>query len=237
MKDEMTAVKSFDVTSFACEIDARLRAMQGAGAATLRALRREFSKRLATAPARVVVAIASDVLDRDPYASRFFAYELIKSHPAALASLTSRAVERLGRGIASWGDVDCFACFVAGPAWRARQIPDSLVHRWTRSSDRWWRRAALVATVPLNARAHGGTGDAKRTLAVCRLLLDDRDEMVVKGMSWALRALAKPEPGAVRDFLAANAAALAPRVARETRNKLATGLKNPRRASVSRFAR
>ena len=61
------------------------------------------------------------------------------------------------------------------------------IERWTESPDRWWRRAALVATVPLNVAAQGGTGDATRTLRVCELLVDDRDDMVVKAMSWALR--------------------------------------------------
>src|ERR1700735_299455 len=45
------------------------------------------------------------------------------------------------------------------------------------SRDKWCRRAALVATVPLNAKSRGATsatGDATRTLAVCTRLLDDR---------------------------------------------------------------
>jgi hypothetical protein len=54
----------------------------------------------------------------------------------------------------------------AGPA--AGADPDDAVHLRAASADRWWRRAALVATVPLNLRSAGGKGDAARTLAVCR---------------------------------------------------------------------
>lgn len=103
-----------------------------------------------------------------------------------------------------------------------------MIRRWAKSEDRWWRRAALVSTVPLNVRAQGGSGDAARTFAVCELLLADRDAMVVKALSWALRALVKPDPEAVRQFMEKFADNLAPLVKREVRNKLATGLKNPR---------
>jgi 3-methyladenine DNA glycosylase AlkD len=91
----------------------------------------------------------------------------------------------------------------------------------------WWRRNALVTTVPLNVAATG-KGDAARTLAICRLLLDDRDDMVVKAMSWALRALSVRDPSAAERFLAQNEDRLAPRAKRELRHKLATGVKNPR---------
>ena len=60
------------------------------------------------------------------------------------------------------------------------------------------------------------------------MLVHDRDDMVVKAMSWALRALAVRDPKAVERFLAQNREALAPRVLREVRNKLTTGLKNPK---------
>ena len=53
---------------------------------------------------------------------------------------------------------------------------------WARSPDRWLRRSALVATV-------GAKAEAARTLAVCAGLAADRDDMVVKALSWALREL------------------------------------------------
>jgi len=61
------------------------------------------------------------------------------------------------------------------------------------------------------------------------MLVDDRDDMVVKALSWALRELAKRDEFSVWDFLAEHDAQLAPRILREVRNKLNTGLKNPKR--------
>jgi 3-methyladenine DNA glycosylase AlkD len=132
-------------------------------------------------------------------------------------------------GINSWWSVDSFARTLAGPAWLNGQVSDRLIHQWAHSQDRWWRRAALVSTVALNVRSQGGMGDVPRTLAVCRLLVDDHDDMVAKAMSWALRELVVHDPGAVREFLSEYEDVLAARVKREVRNKLATGLKNPRR--------
>jgi 3-methyladenine DNA glycosylase AlkD len=142
-----------------------------------------------------------------------------------MQSITVTEVEALGSGIKSWSDVDTFALSVVGPAWRSGRIPDAVIRRWAKSEDRWWRRAALVSTVPLNA----ADGDPRRTFAICNMLISDRDDMVVKAMSWALRALAKRRPEEVTQFLAANREQLAPRVIREVSNKLTTGLKNPRK--------
>ncbi len=85
----------------------------------------------------------------------------------------------------------------------------------------------MVSTVALNTAARGGRGDARRTLAVCDLLLDDRDDMVVKALSWALRALAVREPRQVAQYVEARKDKLAARVLREVHNKLTSGLKNP----------
>ena len=121
-----------------------------------------------------------------------------------------------------------FACYLAGPAWRERQVSDKLIHGWAHRKNRWFRRAALVSTVPLNSKARGGRGDAKRTLEVCASMVADRDDMVVKAMSWALRELSKRDPKTVSRFLDEHEGVLAARVVREVRNKLSTGLKNPR---------
>jgi len=98
---------------------------------------------------------------------------------------------------------------------------------WARSQDRWWRRAALVSTVALSRG--GNAKDFIRVARICTLLVEDRDDMVVKALSWALREAAKKHPEQVRSFLAEHQEALAARVKREVNNKLTTGLKTPRR--------
>ncbi|HEV2579267.1 MAG TPA: DNA alkylation repair protein [Ktedonobacteraceae bacterium] len=218
------------IDSLAAEIDARLQALPNPTTEPVRAVRREYSRRIAGASPQEVIALALRLLDRH----RFVAYELVCHHRTALRSLGERELELFGRDMASWEAVDTFACYLAGPAWRERQVPDALIEGWAHSADRWWRRAALVCTVPLNLTARGGRGDTARTLLICRLLIADRDDMVVKAMSWALRQLCTRDPQAVRDFLAEYNGRLAARVVREVQNKLTTGLKNPRNKPITK---
>ncbi len=191
----------------------------------LRTLRREYSQRIKSLPANEVVKIANSLIARGRV-HRFVGDELIATRPDALRTLNLLQLEQLGSTISSWDEVDCFACYLSGPAWRAGQIEDEAIMDWATSKNRWWRRAALVSTVPLNVKARGGQGDAERTLRICALLIDDPDESVVKALSWALRALATRDSHAVQQFVERNERRLPALVRREVRRKLATGRKN-----------
>jgi len=195
--------------------------------AAIRSIRRKFSRRLAKAAPEKVVDLAQLIL-RHAGIPRFFAYELIQHHKPALQSLTAATLQGLGTGNDTWDKVDAFACYLSGPVWRERQVPDRLIEGWARSKNHWWRRTAVVSTVPLNNKARGGRGDSERKLLICRMLVNDRDDMVVKALSWALRELSKRDFDSAKKFLEENEGALAPRVIREVKNKLQTGLKNPR---------
>jgi len=142
-----------------------------------------------------------------------------------IQSLTLEDCLVLGEGIDNWVSVDCFAGMVAGPAWREGRFPDKVVEDWAVSEDRWWRRAAVVCTVALNQKSRGGTGDVDRTLKICSIAASDKDDMVAKALSWALRELAKREPEPVVDFVDQNETILPKRVVREVRRKIETGRK------------
>jgi 3-methyladenine DNA glycosylase AlkD len=211
------------VRDLLAHIEAKLRALPNPKVEPVRRIRRYVSQKLIKAPPRDVLALALELLVRGGWPQRCVAYELVSHHKPTLASLGPSELERLGKNLDSWGAVDTFACYLSGPAWRDGQIPDELVHQWARFPDRWWRRTALVSTVALSRAGH-----SRQTLRVCRMLLTDRDDMVVKALSWALRELAKRDPAAVLDFLDRHSKVVAARVLREVRNKLTTGLKNPR---------
>jgi len=190
----------------------------------LRKIRKAYSQKLKTASPDFILDLALELLDTQ----RWIGYELIADHPGAFNSLTPDLLKALGAGVNSWWTVDAFGRTLTGPAWLDGLVSDDLIHKWARSDDLWWRRTALVSTVALNMRSHGGYGDTARTLAICRLLVDDYEDMVVKAISWSLRALVPHDPEAVTAFLEEYEAILAARVKREVRNKLTTGLKNPR---------
>ena len=218
-----------DAAALAEEIKKRLKALSKPSAEKIRDVRRKFTKRIEHESPRLVFSVAEHLLDELGFAQRLVAYELVKFHPSAAATLGEAELRKLGRDLASWSDVDTFAVYLSGPAWREGGISDQVVRKWALSEDHWWRRTALVSTVPLNSKAQGGSGDLKRTLSICRILIDDRDDMVVKALSWALRELSKRYPQEVAEFLDKNDDRIAARVRREVQNKLETGLKNPRR--------
>ena len=121
--------ESLDVKALASEIVARMPAAGSLRTADIRALRREFSKRIGNAPAKQVLELALLLLNQGAFEFRFVAYELLCHHRPALQSLGAKEIERLGRGLDSWGAVDTFASYLSGPVWRERQVPDSLIHR------------------------------------------------------------------------------------------------------------
>ncbi len=213
--------------ALASELDSALSSLPNANTASMRRVRRRFSMRIKPADAKYVLELARRLLPR--FGRRWIAYEILHDHPAAFRSLGEKEIEEFGRGIDSWWTVDSFARTLSGPAWLNGQLSDALITRWARSGDPWRRRAALVSTVALNVRSQGGPGDVPRTLAVCRLLVDDHEDTIVKAMSWALRALGERHPEAVRSFLRDHESRLAKRVWREVKNKLDTGLKTPKR--------
>ncbi len=193
----------------------------------LRRVRKKYSKILAQAAPEQILDFARYFIDN--YDHRWIAFEIIKCHKTAIKIIGMKELEEFGKQINSWGAVDIFAGFLAGPAWRNGQVPDELILSWAISPDHWWRRTALVCTIPLNKRSAGGQGDIHRTLKICRKLAADKNDMVIKALSWALRELIPHAPESVRKFISENESLLAARVKREVKNKLTTGVKNPKR--------
>ena len=216
----------------AARIAAAIDALPQRSTATVRKVRREHSRALRNADAAFVIELARTLLSRDRSNGRgglrWVAYELIRNHKLTFESLDDALLEELGQGMHSWDTVDDFSRTLSGPAWLHGMASDGLIHGWATSDDLWWRRAALVSTVALNMRSYGGTGDTPRTLAICDMLAADREDMVQKALSWALRELVWHDAVAVQAFLDTHDDHLAARVKREVRNKLTTGLKNPR---------
>jgi 3-methyladenine DNA glycosylase AlkD len=197
--------------------------------ASVRGIRKAWSKTLRRSSAAEVLAIGRAYEAGAGQGGKWVAYELIRFHPGALAAVTAAQIADFAGRAQSWYAVDALGTILTGLLWLRGRLSDELVEAWSRSQDRWMRRSALVATVGLNARASGGPGDAGRTLAICRRLAPDRDDMVEKALSWALRELSRRDRPAVERFMAEMEEALPARVRREVRHKLTTGLKTPRR--------
>jgi 3-methyladenine DNA glycosylase AlkD len=209
------------------DIAAKLAELPSRTTPAVRRLRRDYSRQLSDATPALVIQTALVLVSRADLICRFFAYEIVASHKAAFASLTTSQLLKLGEGIDNWAAVDTFACYISGPAWRDGRLSKAVIRDWAQSADHWWRRAALVSTVALSRR--GKSEDVRQAVEICAMAAADHEDMVAKALSWALRELAKKNASEVRRFLASHNDDLAARVKREVRNKLTTGLKNPRR--------
>ena len=210
---------------FAAKCINELKALPEMKTAPMRKLRREYSKMLRSEEASYVLEVAQWILKSGKHG--WIAYEFIHDHRDAFYSLDREKLEELGQGMNSWSSVDSFSRTLSGPAWRAGIISKDTIIDWAESQNRWWKRAALVSTVAMNVRSRGGTGDVSNTLAICEMFIEDRDDMVVKTLSWALRELIVHNPIEVEKFICAHDDVLVARVKREVRNKLETGHKNP----------
>jgi hypothetical protein len=91
--------------------------------------------------------------------------------------------KRLAGTLTNWGEVDGFGSLLAGPAWMRGKLEDEDVVGWARLTDRWWRRAALAATTVLKHPQSWRPGRLWANNPGSSELVDDRDDMVVKGGS------------------------------------------------------
>lgn len=153
-------------------------------------------------------------------------YVFISDNKKIWEFLTKEDVIDLAKNMDNWATVDGYCMYVIGHAWRKGMFDDDYFKNLLKSEDVWQRRIAVVATIPLNSKAQGGVGDAKRTLAICRLVVEDYHDMIVKALSWALRELAKRDKDEVQNFIDRYDEVLHKKVLQEVTNKIVFGKKS-----------
>ena len=186
----------------------------------------EWRKKLSHFSEEEWIDLALKLVGLDILECQQVAFEFIWKNKKALQAISPEQIFALGRTLDNWVSVDMYCLSITGYCWRTGKLVDETIVQWAKNENRWIRRTALVSTVPLNLRSRGGTGDVERTLLICRLLVSDFDDMIVKAMSWALRELSKSDKQAVVRFMEENNSQLHPRVTREVQTKLTTGKKN-----------
>jgi len=102
--------------------------------------------------------------------------------------------------ITNWASCDGFCNHTVGDF--IEQFPEDIgeLKRWTRSENRWMRRAAAVSLV---VPAKRGKFLAE-SLEIADLLLTDTDNMVQKGYGWLLKEASRKNTDAVFSFVMKN---------------------------------
>jgi 3-methyladenine DNA glycosylase AlkD len=142
----------------------------------------DVAERLFAGPVLEEKALAVTMLE--PSLKRFGAAEFVR-------------FERWFGKVSSWADHDALAMFLIGPMLVADPARAKRPLRWAGSPSRWRRRAAAVSLIS-GVRRGLFYGEAR---AVTERLVDDRDDMVQKGLGWLLREWAKHDPRAALPVL------------------------------------
>ncbi|HEX2558945.1 DNA alkylation repair protein [Phenylobacterium sp.] len=182
-----------------------------------------------TEPAEAL-AVVESLLTGESFEERTLATFLLAYHAPARRAVRPQQVERWLGQLNGWAEVDglCQSLFPADqlladwPAWR------STLERLAGENDPNKRRASLVL---LTGPVKGDEDERLKAAAFENVerLQGERDPLITKALSWLLRALCHRHGPAVADYLARRAGELPAIAVRETRTKLATGVKTPRR--------
>jgi len=99
--------------------------------------------------------------------------------------------------ITNWASCDGFCNHTLGDF--IEQYPDSIdeLKQWTRSENRWMRRAAAVSLIV--PAKHGKF--LEESIAIADLLLTDSDDMVQKGYGWLLKEASRKHTDEVFSYV------------------------------------
>jgi 3-methyladenine DNA glycosylase AlkD len=130
--------------------------------------------------------------------------------------------------LTNWSQTDSLCCHhIAVTVEQDGRLINRLL-KWTKSRNRWRRRAAAVSLVePANKGMYLG-----ETLKVAERLMGDKDEVVQKGVGWLLREMSVRYPNEIVAFLVKWKGGTSNMVLRTATEKLAP----EKRAKISRGA-
>lgn len=103
----------------------------------------------------------------------------------------------LAAHVANWAHCDLFCTHAFGRLLTLFPELQPRIGPWTRSANRWERRAAAVILIPL---VHGGQG-LDLALATAEALLADPDDLVRKGTGWLLKEASRRFRDQVHTFV------------------------------------
>jgi 3-methyladenine DNA glycosylase AlkD len=106
----------------------------------------------------------------------------------------------LDRYVDNWAHTDGLSLWLLGASIANDATLIYRIDSWTRSKNRWKRRAAAVALVYSAKRGE----HTRAILRIAAPLIEDEDDMVQKGVGWLLKETYPKKPAEVVRFLIAN---------------------------------
>jgi 3-methyladenine DNA glycosylase AlkD len=157
--------------------------------AALRRYAKSLHTQLAADPA-LLLDVAEQLFASPALEEKVLAVTMLQPSLHRFGDAEFRRFESWLGKVLSWADHDALAMFLLGPMLVADPPRVKRPLLWAGSPSRWRRRAAAVALI------HGIRRGlfAAEAVAVTERLLEDRDDMVQKGLGWLLREWAKHHP-------------------------------------------
>ena len=134
-----------------------------------------------------LVAVAGDLFHGDVLEEKILAVLLLEPCVNDLTAAHFKLFDQWLDRVSTWADHDALVQYLIGPMIVADPRRLRRLSVWSRSRNRWRRRAAAVALLR-------GTNQGlfwEQVQEITQSLLEDRDDMVRKGVAWLLRETAR----------------------------------------------
>lgn len=191
-----------------------------------RRLARTWRRAYPGTDARLVLALVESLWNAESRDERMLGLEIMYLYPDIVRGLTCDVFDRWRPEIDNWGVCDFVATRILGP-WAEADPEHRLGYLEELVGDPhlYSRRLGLVASVHLN---RDGSSHGAWTLTQVDRLVDERDPMITKAISWSLRQMTRHQASDVEAYLETRDDRIAALPKREVRNKLRTGRKSGR---------
>mgnify|MGYP001811847868 CR=1 FL=1 len=199
--------------------------VHGARTPHLRQLAKSWHRANRQAAPDEVLALVESLWDGESRDERVLGLMILWLHPEIVAGLERARFDRWRADIDNWGTCDIVAGILGTWAMSSPENRLPYLEELVGDRDMWSRRLGLVASVPLNRASNA---HSSWTLSQVDRVLDHREQMITKAVSWVLRTMTKHDAAAVEAYVQANADRMAALPRREVRNKLRTGRKSGR---------
>jgi 3-methyladenine DNA glycosylase AlkD len=179
----------------------KLKQPEGLNATTLRIISKLCFKNLKGAPADDILSIGDDLLASGERYMRFFAFDWALKVKREYQPKHFRLFQLwLKKYVDNWGACDHLCTGPIGNL--VHQFPEvaTKIRPWTKSRNRWPRRAAAVSLI-VAVRKGELLGEVFRTADI---LLKDADDMVQKGYGWMLKEATGEFPAEVFAYIMKN---------------------------------
>ena len=166
--------------------------------ADLRRLSHNYSREIqATDGFKSLLQVADRLFTGEVLEEKIFAVLLLVKLVAKFAERQFKLFEHWLDRVSSWADHDALVHYLIGPMIVVEPKRARRVLRWTKSRNRWHRRAAAVSLI----RSARQRILFPQIVAISDALVADQDDMVQKGLGWLLREAAKADPKTTVPYL------------------------------------